>query len=456
MRLLAALLALSFAGTALADKVDDVIRAQMAANHIPGVTLLVKKGDRVLKRTAYGLADIELNVPMKPEMLLETGSIGKTFTAVDVMRLVEAGKLSLEDSVTKYVPEGAPKWDGITVRMLLTHTSGIPDYALVDGLRLTELWEVKDFLKKMPTLPFDATPGTSWQYSNSNYVLLGLIVEKLTGKSVLDYTVETVFKPLGMTRSMVLDYSALIPNRAAGYYLASTGLINAPQTHGGTGDGAMLTTVDDLATFERAFRDGKLVSPEHVKLMRTRFALPNGHMPFYGCGWFVRNTNHLVQYSHAGASAGYGATISYFPAKDMTVAIMGNVYGGIGDDTARLVAEALEPSLKAPRLKAATDPDPTRTNGLLSLAQEIASGKPPKNGLDPDYASRLATPRGRMGIAGMKPFTSMKSLAFLESEQDGTDLILRYRAHLDSKPWLVSFVLNKDGQLYSAGTRAEG
>src|SRR5579862_5173057 len=169
MRPLAVLFALAATYLASADKVDDVMRAQMKANHVPGAELLIKKGNKVLKRTAYGLADIELNVPMKPDMLLETGSIGKTFTAVDVMRLVEAGKLSLDDSVTKYVPEGSPAWDGITVRMLITHTSGIPDYALVDGLRLTEQWEIPAFLKKMPTLPLDAKPGASWQYSNSNY-----------------------------------------------------------------------------------------------------------------------------------------------------------------------------------------------------------------------------------------------------------------------------------------------
>lgn len=455
MRSLAALLLAPITMIASADKVDDVIKAEMKSNHVPGVTLLVKRGDAVVKKAAYGLADIELNVPMKPDMVLETGSIGKTFTAVDVMRLVEAGKLSLEDSVTKYVPQGSPAWDGITVKMLLSHRSGIPDYALVDGLRLTEQWEVADFLKKMPTLPLDAKPGASWQYSNSNYVLLGLIVEKLTGKSVLDYTVDNIFKPLGMTHSRIVDYSALIPDRAAGYYLASTGLTNALQTHGGTGDGAMLSTVDDLARFEKAFRTGKLVDPRDVTMMRTRAPLPNGHMPFYGCGWFVRNTNHLVQFSHPGATAGYGATISYFPAKDLTVAIMGNVYGGISDDTARLVAEAVEPSLKAPHLPVVKDPNPNRTQSLLDLAKQIASGKVPPDGVDPDYASRLATPRGKMALPSMKPFLSMTSLGYLETELDGTDTILRYRAMLDRKPWLMSFVVSKDGLLYSAGTRME-
>ncbi len=117
MRTLATLIAFAFASISLADQIDDVIQTQMKVAHVPGVTVVVTKGGKVVKRAAYGKADIELNVPMKPEMMLETGSIGKTFTAVDIMRLVEQGKLSLEDSVTKYVPEGSPTWDEVTVKM---------------------------------------------------------------------------------------------------------------------------------------------------------------------------------------------------------------------------------------------------------------------------------------------------------------------------------------------------
>ncbi len=326
---------------------------------------------------------------------------------------------------------------------------------MVDGLRLTDTWEITDFLKKMPTLPFDSKPGEVWAYSNSNYVLLGLIVQKITGKPVLDVTEAEIFKPLKMEHSRQVDYDDLITNRAAGYYLASTGLINAPHTHGGTGDGAELTTVDDLIIFERAFREGKLVSAAHVNFMRTRITLPSGHMPTYGYGWFVRNTNHQIQYSHAGASAGYGSDISYFPERDIQVAIMSYVYGGVGDDTARLVAEAYDPTLKVKRLNPTTDPDPARTAELLALAKQLAQSKIPETGLDPAFRANLGTPRGKMGMPAYKTFQSIDKLAFLESQPDGTDLILRYRAEVANKPYLVSFVVSKDGSLYGAGTRPE-
>jgi CubicO group peptidase (beta-lactamase class C family) len=213
----------SLGDDALSAKVDEVVRAQMREQRIPGVSLAVMRDGKVLKAAGYGLANVELNVPVTPESVFHTESVGKTFTAVGVLILVEEGKVGLDDRITKYFPESPAAWKDVRVRQLMAHTSGIPDYvgefggkSLVD---LQKNYTEDEVVRIIAGQPLDFQPGEKRVYSNSGYVILGALIRRVTGKNWADFLQERVFRPLGMTSTRVISEADIIPNRTSGYHL---------------------------------------------------------------------------------------------------------------------------------------------------------------------------------------------------------------------------------------------
>jgi CubicO group peptidase (beta-lactamase class C family) len=202
----------------LSDRIDRFVNEEMQRQHVPGVGVAVIHHGQVLKARGYGLANLELRVPVSAETLFQSGSLGKQFTATAVMLQVEDGKLALSDPLTKFFPDAPVSWQKITVRNLLTHTSGIPDY--VEGmLDMRKDYTEDDLAKFAFGLPLEFPAGSRWNYSNTGYVLLGIIVHKVSGSFYGDVLVTRVFKPLGMTTARVINEADIIPNRAAGYQL---------------------------------------------------------------------------------------------------------------------------------------------------------------------------------------------------------------------------------------------
>jgi len=205
-------------------KVDQFIKAEMRRQRIPGLSLAVIRDGRTIVAKGYGLANVEHQIPVKPETVFQSGSIAKQFTATAVMILVEEGKLSLDDKITKYFPDAPETWKPITVRHLLNHTSGMGDYPLEVDLRrdYTED-EYLAFIKKS-SLVYQT--GAKWDYSNIGYVTLGALIRKVTGKFYSDFLAERVFQPLGMTTARIISEADIVPNRAAGYRLVDGDLKN--------------------------------------------------------------------------------------------------------------------------------------------------------------------------------------------------------------------------------------
>ena len=250
---LALLLTASVAGSDTLDRVDEFVRAEMARQKIPGVAVAIVQKGKVVKAQGYGLANVEHQVPVRPETIFQSGSLGKQFTAAAVLSLVEEGKIALDDPVAKYLPDAPPAFRPISVRHLLTHTSGIPDYT--DGtfdLRrdLTE----EDLARMAFRLNLEFAPGTRWNYSNTGYVLLGIIVRKASGRFYGDVLRERVFVPLGMKTTRVISEEDIVPHRAAGYRLVKGELKNqewvAPSLNT-TADGALYFSVLDLVAWDR-------------------------------------------------------------------------------------------------------------------------------------------------------------------------------------------------------------
>lgn len=442
-------------GHCLADKVDDVIKSQMERQKIPGVALLITRDDKPVKTAAYGLADIELNVPMKPDMLFESGSISKCFTATVIMQLWEQGKIGLDDPLSKYILNSPEAWKDIKIRNLLGHTSGLKDYALVPGLGLIEQWTTDQWFAKMTTLPLDFPTGSAWAYSNSNFLLLGLVAQKITGHSIDDLVRDQVFKPLDMKRSFLSDQETIVPGRVKGYWQSETGLINGYRIGVGYGDGGHMNDCEDLAIFERGIREAKLLKPATVAMMQTAGVLPSGRKAPYGFGWFVRTVNGHRYISHGGNTGGFGSSIFRVPEKNLTIVVMTNLASVSGDTLAQAIAEAYEPDLAPKPLVTSPDPDPAFSERLKTALIGLANEDTTQDIFDPEMTERLTTGRGRMGLAGFVPFKVIDSFVFCQSEASDPDTILRYRVKVAGKNYIVGFVVTKDKKLFQVGARAE-
>src|ERR1700691_3029533 len=209
---------------ALSVDVSNYVQSEMQRQHIPGVALLVSRRGKIVQAEGFGLANVELQVPVKPETVFQSGSVGKQFTATAVMMLVEEGKVGLDDPLTKYSPSAPPTWKEVTVRELLSHTAGFTDYPKDFDMRrdYTEAQELKIVESIPPAFP----PGTSWSYSNLGYVTLGLLIHKVTGEFYGDFLQERIFRPLDMRTARIISEAEIVPNRAAGYRLVKGELKN--------------------------------------------------------------------------------------------------------------------------------------------------------------------------------------------------------------------------------------
>ena len=255
---------------ALSKKVDETVTALMHQMKIPGTSVAVVRDGKVIKATGYGLANVELNVPVTPQTIFQAGSTGKQFLATAILLLVEEGKLSLDDSITKYFPEAPPSWKPITIRHLLAHTSGLPDVwgetegglftnALLDMRRdYTEDEMLRIYLK----LQLNFAPGEKWEYCNTGYQILGFLIRRLTGKSHSDFIRERIFQPLGMETARVISEADIVPNRSSGYILVKGELKNqewiAPSLNT-TADGPYYMTVLDLAKWDASLYTEKIL-----------------------------------------------------------------------------------------------------------------------------------------------------------------------------------------------------
>ena len=270
-----------------ADSVDEYVESQLKEQHIPGISLAIVKEGKIVKAQGYGFANLEHQVPAKPETIYQSGSVGKQFTATAVMMLVEEKKIGLDDPVSKYFEKAPDSWKKITVRHLLTHTSGIPDYT-ANQVDFRKDYTEDDLLKVLMKLKPEFSPGEKWSYSNSGYMLLGFLIHKVSGKFYGDVLEDRVFGPLGMDTAQVISEADIIPNRAAGYELDKEKLKNqdwvAP-TLNTTADGALYFTVLDMAKWDEGQYGTKLLSKESFKQMWTPVRLNNQTSFPYGFGW---------------------------------------------------------------------------------------------------------------------------------------------------------------------------
>jgi len=300
-------------------------------------SVLVAQDGKVLLSHGYGFANLEWDVPNSPATKFRLGSVTKQFTAACILLLEERGKLKVDDPVKQYLSDAPPAWDKITIFNLLTHTSGIPsftgfpDYASTEAIATTPEKLVARFRDK----PLEFQPGEKWNYSNSGYVLLGYLIEKISGESYSEFVQKNIFKPLGMKDSGYDSNSAVIPHRAAGYTphdkdLVNTGFIDMsiPFSAGG-----LYSTTEDLLHWEQGLFGGKLLSPSSLQKMTTPFKND------YAFGLAVLDVNGHKMIEHGGGIEGFNTEVAYYPDEKLVVLVLANENGAAaGEIAAKLAA----------------------------------------------------------------------------------------------------------------------
>jgi CubicO group peptidase (beta-lactamase class C family) len=322
--------------------VSDYVIAEMQRQHIPGLSLLVVKDGEIVRAEGFGLANLELQVPVKTETIFQSGSVGKQFTATAVMMLVEEGKIGLDDPLTKFFPGAAPAWKGVTVRELLSHTAGFGDYPKDFNFRKD--WAEDELLKLVESIPLAYTPGTKWEYSNLGYLTLGILIHRVTGEFYGDFLQQRIFHPLDMSSTRIISEADIVPNRAAGYRLVKGELKNqewvAPMINT-TADGSLYFSILDLAKWDSALYTEKLLKRSSLDLMWTVVKLKNGepNKGPYGFGWFIERRNGHRCIHHDGSWQGFESAIDRYVDDRLTVVALANLAGAQPGKITQHVAE---------------------------------------------------------------------------------------------------------------------
>lgn len=358
-----------------AESVDQYVQSQMRKQKIPGLSLAIVRNGTLIESKGYGFSNLELQVPVKPETIFQSGSLGKQFTATAVMLLVEEGKIHLDDSVASYFPGSPDSWKKITIRHLLTHTSGIPDYT-EHQVDFRKDYTEDDLLKVLQQLPLDFQPGEKWSYSNSGYMLLGFLIHKVSGKFYGDLLQERVFGPLQMTTTRVISEADIVPNRAAGYELDKNGDLKNQEwvspTLNTTADGALYLSALDLAKWDKGLQAGQILSKESWKQVWTPVTLNNGTTYPYGFGWRLNYQRGYRLIEHSGHWQGFSTGISRYVDFGLTVIVMANLADVSTPDLAHAIAGLIQPELLAPQFLSAAASE-TRVAEFKKALADIAA-----------------------------------------------------------------------------------
>lgn len=310
---------------------DSIAGAPVARNRVTGLVAAVARGNDTVFMKAYGKADLEWDVPMTTDATFEIGSVSKQFTAASILQLRDAGKLSLEDEITKWLPNLTTGGNKVTLRRLLSHTSGIADFTN------TPEFEINYFAPRFPRdsalrliklEPFNFPSGQAQAYSNAGFWLLGLVVEKASGMKLEDYLQKQIFEPLGMKRSMYCNSALNIPHRAHGYSMAPGNVIRRAQMVSYTwvfSPGAICSTAGDLVIWLQALHGGRVLSPKSYAEMTTQATLDDGTRVQYGMGIKVgENYRGLKYIGHGGTAPGFRSDAMWYPDAKMAVVVLTN------------------------------------------------------------------------------------------------------------------------------------
>lgn len=315
----------------ISEELEELVAASFARQGPGGVVIVRRAGTTILHR-AYGMASLELGVAMTTDNRLATGSISKTFTAAAILVLIQRGKLSLDDDVRNYLPDGVAIQEPITIEQLLTHTSGYPnvvdreDFNSIAGMELTP----PELLSLTTGMPLHFPPGSSYRYSDSGYFLLGAVIERLSSLPYERFMEEQVFVPAALAQTTYGSEKKILPGRVPGYSKEGDKFINAPYINMTIpyAAGGIYSTAEDLAKWIEVLRGGNFIDPGLLDRAWTEQILADGTGVGYGFGWNICEIAGHRNIGHGGFINGFGASLEYVPDSDITVAVLTNQDAG--------------------------------------------------------------------------------------------------------------------------------
>lgn len=443
---------------ARADKIDDYVNEQLRTYKIPGVAIGVVRDGKLATARGYGLASVELKTPVTADTVFEIGSMTKQFTAALVMLLVEDGKIGLDDNITKHLADLPAVWSKITVRHLLTHTSGIKGYTEVatDFMSLARnKHSQQEIVKMVADRPLDFQPGEKWAYSNTGYFLLGMILEKSSGKPYMELLSERILKPLGMSETRSGDPEAIIPNRSCGYF-GNASLENAPwlQPSAAFSAGCLVSTVGDLAKWDAALAGDKLLKSTSKEAMWTPVKLSGGGTFDYGFGWAMSHPGGRKVLEHGGGTAGFSTVICRYVNERITIVVLTNRQGGNATGIARGIA-AFEPALAQIAEKPVVDPEPALTGRLRAIVLSAAAGKMESALFTPEAKSAIFPDKANRAAEVLTSFGPLKTFTLASHTSQDEVKTLRFRATYEKATLIFTFTILKDGKIAGMEVRPE-
>jgi D-alanyl-D-alanine carboxypeptidase len=407
---------------ALRPALDDRIQGIMQRGNIPGMAIVVIKDGLVLEMKGYGYADRKNQITVGANTRFPIGSVSKQFTATAVMLLVEDGKLDLDAPIGQYLIDLPAQWQPLTLRQLLNHTSGISE---------ENAWKAKtpQDIIKVATPKLDFPSGEAWSYSNTGFIIAGLIIEKASGQSYRDFMHDRIFAPLGMTNTQ----AALtpVPDLAVGLTGNGTESSDFSQWQWAGAAGNIISTATDMAKWVQALDAGKLLKPSSYQTLWAEAKLNNGRSEPYGLGWGIGKFNGHRNMSHGGAVAGYASGLIRYPDDRINVIVLTNNVQAVGSQIAASIATVYDPSISIKSLTPQSDPDPAFTKRFLSLLQGDKTSLP----FAPEFQAVRQTARANYLDDLTKGDRDIKTLTFLREETQNGDRLLYYKTDRPDKPY---------------------
>ena len=441
------------------EAVDAYAKSEMAKQHVPGMSVAVVQNGKVVLAKGYGLVNVELSAPATAETAYELMSVSKQFTATAIMILVEEGRIRLDEKVSTYLADTPSAWSAVTIRHLLTHTSGISDYTDNPGWRQQIRLDRKpeELMKPVAERPLAFQPGEQWRYSNSNYYLLGMIIEKLSGKHYADFIDERIFKPLGMTSTRLDVMTDIIANRSAGYNLQNGQMQNAEYVSPTQkwAAGAIISTASDMAKWVIAIDEGKLLKKDSWQQMIVPAKLNNGKETSYGFGnELEKDHNHLVA-GHQGGGIAFNTTVRRYVNDKLSVIVLCNLTQAPSELIARHVASIYIPEISDADKTGIEDKDPKLTEELKRLLENAALGQVDPSVFTPAALGQVVPMVRQAGPRMLGPLGPMQSFTLLEETTESAKRFRRYRAKYEKMTLIWSFELTSDGKIINLEPKPE-
>jgi D-alanyl-D-alanine carboxypeptidase len=430
----------------------------MQSQHIPGLSIAVVKSGQVVKAKGYGFGNIEMGIPASPETVYRLASLTKQFTASAIMLLVQDGRIGLDDKISRYLTPSPSAWADITVRELLTHTSGLKDYINELHMGTPNKASEEALVKAVGEVNLKFKPGSSEFYSNTNYLVLGLIVKNVSGQSYDQFLTKRVFEPLGMTQTGKVDYERIVPHRAGGYVLTDSVLSNGPYlqpTIFDNADAGLVSSASDLARWDTALLAGKILTKASEDAMFTPARLPDGSSVHYGLGWETDFGGPRFV-SHAGTLPGIASYMVRYLDEQLTVIVLINLSDAPASQIARHVAAIYDPKLVSNLASPEGKEEPVVTAKMRAVIEGIQN-----NSLDPQlFTSNMWSGMEKDEIATrvrgiFKSYGTFQTVSFLSVSQEENKRQYFYSAKFGDVDQVLDFTLDRDGKITTMGLDVE-